>query len=445
MRILRVVRSRVCHAGFFQLPDFSTHSRLAHSPGWPLRYNNRMSEQQALRDMPRLGEALEESVVFQLFLIFSGTAVLATMALFARQALVVAYIVLGILFGPSVLSLVPDTTFLSGIAEIGIIFLLFLLGLNLHPQKMFSLFGRMLTVTVASSVVFTLVAAGISLMFGFSGWDVVVIAISMMFSSTILGLKLLPTSVLHHQHTGGVIISILLLQDIAAVVCLLFIKAYGLGETSPLRLLLFLIGLPMLVLFARVVQEQVIRRLLLRFDTIQEYAFLLVIGWCLGISELAAWMGLSAEMGAFIAGVALAANPAATFIAESLKPLRDFFLVLFFFALGASIDLAMMPQVLAAALVLAGAMLLLKPLVFRLLLQRLGETRARGLEIGFRLGQISEFSLLISVLALSSGLISQQAAYLVQAATLLTFLVSPYLIVLKYPTPIGVSESLRRD
>jgi len=104
-----------------------------------------------------------------------------------------------------------------------------------------------------------------------------------------------------------------------------------------------------------------------------------------------------------------------------------------------------MPQVLAAALVLAGAMLLLKPLVFRLLLQRLGETRARGLEIGFRLGQISEFSLLISVLALSSGLISQQAAYLVQAATLLTFLVSPYLIVLKYPTPIGVSESLRRD
>ena len=102
-------------------------------------------------------------------------------------------------------------------------------------------------------------------------------------------------------------------------------------------------------------------------------------------------------------------------------------------------------QILLPALLLAELVLILKPLIFLLLLKRIGETPAVSLEVGFRLGQVSEFSLLIAVLALESHLISQSASYLIQLTTLLTFMISSYLIVLRYPTPIAVSDRLRRD
>ena len=156
-------------------------------------------------------------------------------------------------------------------------------------------------------------------------------------------------------------------------------------------------------------------------------------------------MGLSHEIGAFVAGVALARSPVATFIAESLKPLRDFFLVMFFFALGAGFPIPMLSEVALPATCLGGAMLVMKPVVFRWLLRRECETRRLSMEIGVRLGQLSEFSLLIAVIASSGGVIGPNAAYTIHTATLLTFIVSSYVIMLRYPTPIAVTEALRRD
>ncbi|MGV6859093.1 MAG: cation:proton antiporter domain-containing protein [bacterium] len=384
-------------------------------------------------------------IVYHLFLIFAGGAILATFALFARQALIVAYILLGIALGPSLLNLIPDTQLIAKIADVGVIFLLFLLGLNLHPQKLFKLFQRTLLVTLISSFVFASLGWITARAMGFDALECALVGASMMFSSTIIGLKLLPTTVLHHQHTGELIISILLLQDIIAIVLLLLVQAGGSSELPASRVLLLLVSLPALVLTAKLLQQYILLPLLTRFDTIQEYVFLLAVGWCLGIAELAEAVGLSAEMGAFVAGVALAACPLSTFIAEHLKPIRDFFLVLFFFALGAQFDLLAMGSLVVPALILAAAMLLLKPLVFHLLLKHSGESSSRALEVGFRLGQASEFSLLISVLAEQQGMLSEQAAYLIQSTVLLTFIVSPYLIVLRYPTPIGPSEKLRRD
>ena len=163
------------------------------------------------------------------------------------------------------------------------------------------------------------------------------------------------------------------------------------------------------------------------------------------MAELSEALGLSPEIGAFIAGIAVATEPISRFIAESLKPLRDFFLVVFFFSLGASFDLSAMEAVLLPASVLATISLLLKPLVFEKLWQYEGESLDRSREVGARLGQISEFSLLIAVLATESAVISMQASYLIQLATLMTFIVSSYYIVLRYPTPIAVSDRLRRD
>lgn len=386
-----------------------------------------------------------ESVVFELFLVFGGAAVLATLALFARQALIVAYIVLGVLLGPSLAGVIENPKFLEAISHLGIIFLLFLLGLNLHPQRLMSLFRRAFMVTLLSSLGFALAAALLAALFGFSGWALLVVSMSAMFSSTIIGLKLLPTSVLHHRHTGGVIISILLLQDILAILCLLLIRIRGSGEASDLEMILLVAGMPLLIGLAWTLQRYVMMPLLQRFDTIREYLFLLAIGWCLSFAELAEWLGLSAEIGAFVAGVSIATNPVSTYVAESLKPLRDFFLVLFFFALGASVDLSLIPALWWQACILAAVLLVLKPLLFRWLLVRAGETPERGEEVGVRLGQVSEFSLLISVLALGNGLIDEKVAFLVQLVTVLTFLVSPYLIVWRYPTPIAVSDKLRRD
>jgi Kef-type K+ transport system membrane component KefB len=386
------------------------------------------------------------SIGFTVFLVFTGAALLATLALFARQSLLVAYIVLGVLLGPWGLGLVNDPDLIRDISEFGIVFLLFLLGLNLQPQDLLNMVRKTTLVTLASSLVFALLGFGVSVAFGFGWAESLLVGGAVTFSSTIIGLKLLPTTILHHQRSGEIIISILLLQDLLAIFFLLLVQGANVGGDMPVfDLIQPLITLPALAATAWLLDRYVLLPLMRRFDRIQEYVFLMTIGWCLGIAELAHFMGLSAEIGAFIAGVTLASSPVALFIAESLKPLRDFFLILFFFSLGAGFDLGRMGEVVLPALLLAGLLMFAKPVVFRVLLQRTGESRERSNEIGYRLGQMSEFSLLLAVLAFDHQVISAGASYLIQLATLITFLVSSYLVVLRFPTPIAVSDRLRRD
>ncbi|MDX1606725.1 MAG: cation:proton antiporter [Candidatus Competibacterales bacterium] len=386
-----------------------------------------------------------ESLFFSLLVIFTGAALLATLALFARQALPVAYITLGVLIGPTGLDLLGEPAAVRQMSEIGIIMLLFLLGLDLTPQDLLHMLRQTTLITVASSVVFALLAALLAAGFGFGPTDCLLIGAAAMFSSTIIGLKLLPTTALHHQHTGELIISILLLQDLIAIAILLLLAGFGSSGFSWASLGLLLFGLPLLVGAVFLFERYVLIRLIRKFDKIREYIFLAAIGWCLGVAELGAVLGMSHEIGAFIAGVALASNPIALYIADSLRPLRDFFLVLFFVALGAGFDLSMLPAVALPAALLALLLMVAKPLTFRWLLVRSGEKPKTALEVGVRLGQISEFSLLIGVLALESALLSARASYLIQTATLLSFIVSTYVIVLNFPTPVAVSDRLRRD
>ena len=387
----------------------------------------------------------QDPIVFTIFLVFTGAAAFATIALFARQSLLVAYIVLGALFGPSALGLVSDPELIRSISEFGIMFLLFLLGLNLQPQELVRMVRKTTQVTLLSSLAFFAVGYLVSTAFGFTAMEALLVGGAATFSSTIVGLKLLPTTMLHHQRTGEVIISILLMQDLLAIVLLLVVQGSAHGGMQIADIARLFVALPALIGFAWMVERYVLIRLIRKFDKIQEYIFLVTIGWCLGMAELAVLLGLSAEIGAFIAGVVLASSPIAMFIAESLKPLRDFFLVLFFFSLGAGFDISVIDEVILPAVLLATAMMLLKPVVFRWLLLRTGESEKRSHEVGYRLGQMSEFSLLLAVLALETGVIGAEASYLIQLSTLLTFLVSSYLVVLRFPTPIAVSDALRRD
>jgi len=386
-----------------------------------------------------------DGIVHAIFLIFTGAAVIATLVLYARQALPVAYIALGLLFGPWGIGLATDPAVIRGMADVGILFLLFLLGLNLEPQELKRLMREVTEVTLVTCAAFWLIGAAIGLAFGYSALESMLIGAAMMFSSTIIGLKLLPTSALHHQRMGEIIVSILLLQDVIAIVVLLLMEGWGGGNNPIAKIALLLFGAPALVVFAFLFSRHAITRLLLKFDQIHEYIFLLAIGWCLAIAELAQVIGLSYEIGAFVAGVSLATNPVARFIAESLKPLRDFFLIMFFFALGAGFDVTFLPAVFVPALALAGAALVLKPIIFDKILEREKEREDLARQIGVRLGQISEFSLLIAVVGYQTAVLSEEASYLIQAATILTFVGSSYWIVLRYPTPVAVSDRLRRD
>jgi Kef-type K+ transport system membrane component KefB len=219
-------------------------------------------------------------------------------------------------------------------AEIGIIFLLFLLGLDMQPSALFHVLKKSTAITGFSSIVFCGAGFGIAWLWGFPALEALVIGAAMMFSSTIIGIKLLPTTVLHHKHTGELMIGLLLLQDFLAIFVLLVLLSAETGSISYLALGKAVVALPIVCGIAYLLTRFVILKLITRFDRIQEFIFLLAIGWCLGIAELAHAFGLSLEIGAFIAGITLATSPIAQFIALSLKPLRDFFLVLFFLASG---------------------------------------------------------------------------------------------------------------
>lgn len=386
---------------------------------------------------------MPQDIVFSFFLIFAGAMVLSTFALFTRQPVLIAYIALGAIAGPFGMGWIEHPDSLTDMAHIGIIFLLFLLGLDMQPAALFAVLKKAMLVAIASSLVFFGVGVGITLLLGYSQIDAVVVGLALMFSSTIIGLKLLPTTVLHHKHMGELMIGLLLVQDMIAILALILLGV--MQGTSDIPVWQPFVALPLLAGTCYLIVKFILLPLITRFDRYQEYLFILAIGWCLTGAEAAKIIGLSEEIGAFIAGVTLATSPIAQFIAISLKPLRDFFLVMFFFTLGAGINLGMLGDVAVGAGILATAVLLLKPLTFRLLLGRFSETPRLAWDVGFRLGQISEFSLLVTFVALQGGLLSDKGSLLIQATAIITFIVSSYIVVFNYPSPIAVSDKLRRD
>ncbi|MBL6699064.1 MAG: cation:proton antiporter, partial [Luminiphilus sp.] len=277
---------------------------------------------------------MDSGITFTFAVIFLGAAVLSSLALYARQPIIIAYIALGVALGPYGAGLVSDTTLVSGAGHVGIILLLFLLGLDMKPSALWNSLRQSTLVAVLSTLVFGVAGYALSRLFSFTHLDSILIGTALVFSSTIIGIKLLPTTVLHHKHLGELMIALLLFQDVIAIVVLVVMESVGGGEYAVRDLLMPLVTLPLLALVSWASVKTILLALIKRFDRYHEYIFLLSIGWCLGMAELAIWIGLSAEIGAFVAGVSIASSPIAQYIAMSLKPLRDFFLVVFFFSVG---------------------------------------------------------------------------------------------------------------
>ena len=386
-----------------------------------------------------------ESVVFSFFLIFAGASVLATLSLYFRQPILIAYILLGGLLGPYGMSWVGDTALLEDVSHVGIMFLLFLIGLDMQPNHLISMLKKGTGVALISSFIFAVTGYSLAWLFGFSHVDSLIIGAATMFSSTIIGIKLLPTTVLHHKQTGEMVVGLLLLQDLIAIVLLILVTTLADGNTSGNQIWFSLIALPLIVVVSLLTVRWVLLPLITKFDRFHEYIFLLAIGWCLACAETASIAGLSAEIGAFIGGVSLASSPISQYIAISLKPIRDFFLVLFFFSIGAGFNVALLDQIWLPTVAMAIAVMVIKPAAFGWLTKPLCRQQETSWEVGFRLGQTSEFSILLAALALSTQLISEAAAMLIQATAIVTFVTSSYLVVWYFKSPIAIKDHLRHD
>jgi Kef-type K+ transport system membrane component KefB len=221
----------------------------------------------------------EHQIILVIFIIFSGAAILATFALFTRQSILVAYMVLGIVLGPWGLKLVNNASTVRDVGEIGIIFLLFLLGLHLPPQKLWQMLKKVSWVGFMSSLIFAAIGFFIMWCFKFSIIECLVVGAAVMFSSTIIGIKLLPTTVLHHQHTGEVMISVLLLQDLIAIIVLVLLHA--LAASSKIYIKIGLVAVAFLVLFflAYLIERFLLFQLLKKFNRIKECPLLGAWHW----------------------------------------------------------------------------------------------------------------------------------------------------------------------
>lgn len=385
-----------------------------------------------------------DNIITELALIYAGAAVLATLFLFLRQPIIISYIALGLLVGPYGLKLINNAEHIEKISHIGIILLLFLIGLNLHPNKLYHLFKKTALVTSLTCLLFATILGAITFLFGYTISDSIIVGLALMFSSTVVGLKLLPSTDLHNNHIGEMMISVLLFQDILAILLVLFLK----GDTSAGIHIVFgrlLLNGVLLSVLCYYVVKHIILPLFRKFDVIQEYIFIITIGWCLMVAGMADFFGLSYEIGAFIGGVTLATSPISLIISEKLKSLREFFLILFFFAIGSQYDLSVLQNVALLSVTLLVTLTILKPIVFKKAFFSSGEKESISTELGFRLGQASEFALIVAYIALGNKKISGEASSLIQLTVIASFIVSTYIVSHKYKTPIGAQKEKRKD
>ena len=383
-------------------------------------------------------------MIESLVLIFVGAMLLGSVAMFVRQPLIIVYIVIGVAIGPFAAGWVSEAEVLTEVAEIGILFLLFIVGLELPPKKLMGMFGTSFIAAVLSSLAFLAIGFGIGWLIGFTPIEALVMGIGFMFSSTVLGVKLLPRTVLHHRKIGDIVIGLLLIQDIIAVTSLVALHtSFGLSEGGAPSIYFLLAAIPVLVVAAILGPKFLIWPMMKRFDVFTEFTFILYIGWCLALAAVAHFFGVGLELGAFVAGVALANSPVSQSVSERLEPLRDFFLVLFFFSVGARVDISLIGDVLLPAVLIAIFLVAIKPVAFRYLLAIRRVRRPIGWEVGVRLGQCSEFSLLVVFVA--APLLSAKADLTILTITILTMAISTYVVVFNYRSPLAIKDELRVD
>ncbi|OGY79089.1 MAG: hypothetical protein A3B74_01310 [Candidatus Kerfeldbacteria bacterium RIFCSPHIGHO2_02_FULL_42_14] len=364
----------------------------------------------------------------EISLIIVLAAFIAGLAHLLKQPLIIGYILTGLLVGPKVLNLLRASDVIHIFSQIGIALLLFIVGLGLRPKNIRRL-GNVAVITGVGQVLFTsLIGFAIVRLFGFNATTSLYIAIALTFSSTIIILKLLSDK--RHLGTlyGQISIGFLLVQDIIATLILIFVSSFSEGQRfMEVALLLLLKG----VLLGSVLYfctRYVLPPLSFFFARKQEFLFLFSIAWGLGLASLFHLLGFSIEIGALVAGVALSTTPYHLNISFKMRPVRDFFVILFFILLGSELVFESLLDMLLPAFILSVFVLIGNPLIVMTLLGLLGYSKRTGFMAGLTVAQISEFSLILMALGSDLGHISQDAVALVTVVGLVTIAGSTYLI-----------------
>ncbi len=363
-----------------------------------------------------------------LALILGITTAITLLLRTIKQPPLVSYILAGVFLGPSILGL-TDANVLHVFSKIGIAFLLFIVGINLDVRSLKQV-GNVSILTGLGQVVFTglfgYILGGI---LGFTSMESTYIAIALTFSSTIIIIKLFSDKKELDTLHGRVATGFLLIQDFIAVLCLLTITTISTTETTiALTIGYTLIFAVALFVGAILVQRYILTYLLSQAGKNAEVLFLFSIAWCFIIANLFGIARLGIEVGALIAGVMLASTPYRYEIASKIKPLRDFFIIIFFIILGSQIHFSEITQYTIPILVYSLFVLILNPLLVIYIMSWFGFTKRTSFYTSLAVAQISEFSLLIVALGVSVGHVSQEILSLVTVIGLITILVSTYLI-----------------
>lgn len=373
---------------------------------------------------------MDHSVFTEISLIISIGAGVALIMHLLKQPLIIGHIITGVIVGPTALDIVHAEDTVEVFVNIGIVLLLFIIGLGLNP-KIIKELGKVSTVAGLGQVLFTTtLGLAFAMAFSYTFKEAAFIGIGLAFSSTIIILKLISDKKEQTRLYGKIAIGILLVQDIIATFALLMLSASNNSgsfsildfallfvEGGLISALLFIIGTHFLPKFQNTIASS------------QEFLFLFALGWGFGAAALFNSIGFSIEVGALIAGIALAQLPYTQEMSARLRPLRDFFIVIFFISLGAELNLSELGASVIPAITLSLFVIICNPIVVMTLLGLLGYTKRTSFKTGITMAQISEFSLIFLILAQRQGHVSSEIINMMTLVAFITIGVSSYMII----------------
>jgi len=363
--------------------------------------------------------------------VLSVAAVLGALAHWLRQPLIIAFIVAGILLGPAGFDWVHAHDQVDLFAKLGIGLLLFVVGLKLDPRLIRAVGYVTLKAGAGQMILTALLGYGTALMFGLAPLAAAYVAASLMFSSTVIIVKLLSDKREIETLQGRISLGVLIVQDIVVILLMIVVASAGSPSSAPdfgqqvIEVLATGIGfLGIVALLTRFALPSLLHALARQPELLTLFA----IAWAIGLASLGVALGFSKEVGAFVAGVSLAATPYKAVLAARLVSLRDFLLLFFFVDLGVQIDMAHLAESIFPALVLSAIALVGKPLMIAVLVSQSGYSRRTSILAGLNLGQISEFSLILAALGLSTGHIEPAVVGLITLVGLVSIGLSTYMI-----------------
>lgn len=347
-----------------------------------------------------------------------------------RQPLLIAYIMAGFFLGPSFFGFVADRELIGLFSTIGVAFLLFAVGLEMNISKLKEIGVQSFIIGVLQMGATFTFGYLIANLLGFSALPSLYIGVGLAFSSTIVVVKLLSEKRTLSSFYGRVVLGVLLTQDIVALLILVLLAGLGQGVAVLSWMVLGKIIIRGIALSVAIYifSHFILKKLFRYLGSSGELFFIASIAWCFAVAIAFVLSGFSLEMGAFVAGISLASLPYGEEISSRLVPLRDFFLVLFFVALGMQIDIGGLDKLAAPIIIITLLATIIKPLIVMTITGFFNFTKRISFYSGISLGQISEFSLIIFGVGLSLDHINQRHFSIIVVASVLSIIFSSYAI-----------------